>query len=168
MKLTKRKTLYAICGAIIIGCIIIQNVRNSQPYTGLWGFNGGSSRELVAEKLSAEGFHVIHYSNRIRGINRKGVLSYWGAQDLFEEVECVFNSSNQLVVVKLTKWEKPNYAPSLIKDLEDTFGETPNGNNEYTGNNWYMFGKPNKTHATLNVSDNPPITLVSIYYDIRE
>lgn len=167
MKLAKRQILYALCGLIIVVCIIVNVVRSNQPYTGLWGFDGGSPRELVKEKLTEKGFHLSHYGDRIKGVNRKGVTSYWGMQELFEEVECVFNSSNQLIQVNLIKWEKPYYAPTLIKDLEKTFGKTPNGKSEYTGNNWYMFGNPSKTHATLNASDNPGLTSVTIHYAVK-
>lgn len=168
MKLTKRQKIYAAIAVIVV--IVFANIINRpKPYTGIWGFDGGAEYGVVVQKLQEKDFYLTQKTtNKIVGTNAKGVIAHWSNRDKWKKVECEFTPSGKLKKTTLTKWGKLDYAPSLIKELEKTFGKIQGEDKVYDGNDFFLFGKPFGTHATLNASDNPPFASVSIMYDVRD
>ncbi len=168
MKLTKRQKIYAVIAVIAV--IVIANIVNRpKPYTGIWGLDGGAEYEMVEKRLQGKDFYITQKTaNKIVGTNTNGVVAHWSNRDKWKKVECEFSPSGRLKEITLTKWDKLEYAPSLIKELEKTFGRIQGEDKVYDGNDFFLFGKPFGTHATLNASDNPPFASVSIMYDVRD
>lgn len=167
MKLTKRKKIYAAI-AVIAVIVIVNLLNRPKPYTGVWMVDGGAKYEMVEKRLQEKNFHITKKTaNKIVGTNANGAVTHWSGQDKWEKVECEFTPSGRLKEITLTKWGRLEYAPSLIKELEKTFGKIQGEDKVYNGNDFFLFGKPFGTHATLNASDNPPYVSVSIMYDIR-
>lgn len=168
MKLTKRKKIYVAVAVIVV--IVIANIINRpKPYTGIWGLDGGVEYEMAVKKLQEKDFYITQKTaNKIVGTNTNGAVAHWNNRDKWKKVECEFTPSGRLKEITLTKWDKLEYAPSLIKEFEKTFGKIQGEDKVYNGNDFFLFGKPFDTHATLNASDNPPFASISITYNVRD
>ena len=166
MQLTKRQKIYT--AIVVVAVIIIANITNRpKPYTGVMGVNGGDTYEVVVKELSERGFKPSPYGNS-KFVNAEGHTTHWTSRDKWEQIELKFTKTNKLKSITLTKWNKLEYAPSLIKELEKTFGDIQGDDKTYNGNDFFLFGKPWKTHASLNATDNPPFATVTIEYDIKD